>query len=107
MRRAIRPSGSCHRAHAPRYRPSYGSWRSRQFGTWAQGAEDVAHHQDHQEARCPGRAGAEHSAVIEADVGAGRRAIKAGQLKIYRAGRQIMIDESDLVDYISLQKLKW
>jgi excisionase family DNA binding protein len=29
-----------------------------------------------------------------------RRAIKAGCLKIYRAGRQIMIDESDLVDYL-------
>jgi excisionase family DNA binding protein len=36
-----------------------------------------------------------------------RRAIKAGQLKIYRAGRQIRIDESDLVNYLSLQELKW
>ena len=36
-----------------------------------------------------------------------RRAIKAGCLKIYRAGRQIRIDESDLVDYLSLQDLKW
>jgi excisionase family DNA binding protein len=36
-----------------------------------------------------------------------RRAIKAGQLKIYRAGRQIRIDESDLVNYLSLEELKW
>jgi excisionase family DNA binding protein len=36
-----------------------------------------------------------------------RRWIKAGQLKIYRAGRQIRIDEFDLVDYLSLQELKW
>ena len=31
-----------------------------------------------------------------------RRAIKAGHLKIYRAGRQIRIDETDLVQYLSL-----
>ena len=36
-----------------------------------------------------------------------RRAIKAGCLKIYRAGRQIRIDESDLVKYLSLETLKW
>jgi excisionase family DNA binding protein len=30
-----------------------------------------------------------------------RRWIKTGSLKIYRAGRQIRIDENDLVDYIS------
>jgi excisionase family DNA binding protein len=30
-----------------------------------------------------------------------RRAIKAGELKFYRAGRQIRIDESDLVNYLS------
>jgi excisionase family DNA binding protein len=30
-----------------------------------------------------------------------RRAIKAGHLKSYRAGRQIRIDESDLVHYLS------
>jgi excisionase family DNA binding protein len=30
-----------------------------------------------------------------------RRTIRAGQLKVYRAGRQIRIDESDLVDYLS------
>ena len=35
-----------------------------------------------------------------------RRWIKAGLLKIYRAGRQIRIDESDLVNYLSLQDLK-
>ena len=36
-----------------------------------------------------------------------RRAIKAGRLKIYRIGRQIRIDESDLVNYLSLEELKW
>jgi excisionase family DNA binding protein len=30
-----------------------------------------------------------------------RRMIKAGNLKIYRMGRQIRIDESDLVDCLS------
>ena len=30
-----------------------------------------------------------------------RRAIKAGHLKTYRAGRQIRIDETDLVQYLS------
>jgi len=30
-----------------------------------------------------------------------RRAIKAGHLKFYRAGRQIRIDEADLVQYLS------
>ena len=30
-----------------------------------------------------------------------RRALKAGHLKFYRAGRQIRIDESDLVNYLS------
>jgi excisionase family DNA binding protein len=32
-----------------------------------------------------------------------RRWIKAGLLKIYRAGRQIRIDESDLVSFLSSQ----
>jgi excisionase family DNA binding protein len=36
-----------------------------------------------------------------------RRAIKAGDLKTYRIGRQIRIDESDLVNYLSSQCLKW
>jgi excisionase family DNA binding protein len=31
-----------------------------------------------------------------------RRAIKAGHLKTYRAGRQIRIDEADLVHYLSV-----
>ena len=31
-----------------------------------------------------------------------RRAIKAGHLKTYRAGRQLRIDETDLVQYLSL-----
>ena len=31
-----------------------------------------------------------------------RRAIKGGCLKTYRAGRQIRIDEADLVQYLSL-----
>jgi excisionase family DNA binding protein len=30
-----------------------------------------------------------------------RRSLKAGRLKFYRAGRQIRIDESDLVNYLS------
>ena len=30
-----------------------------------------------------------------------RRGMKAGHLKFYRAGRQIRIDESDLVNYLS------
>jgi excisionase family DNA binding protein len=30
-----------------------------------------------------------------------RRAIKAGHLKTYRAGRQIRINETDLVQYLS------
>jgi excisionase family DNA binding protein len=30
-----------------------------------------------------------------------RRAMKAGHIKFYRAGRQIRIDESDLVNYLS------
>jgi excisionase family DNA binding protein len=30
-----------------------------------------------------------------------RRLIKAGKLKVYRVGRQIRIDESDLIDIIS------
>jgi excisionase family DNA binding protein len=30
-----------------------------------------------------------------------RRAIKAGRLKTYRAGRQIRIDEIDLVEFLS------
>ena len=30
-----------------------------------------------------------------------RRAMKAGRLKFYRAGRQLRIDESDLVNYLS------
>jgi excisionase family DNA binding protein len=32
-----------------------------------------------------------------------RRWIKAGYLKVYRAGRQIRIDESDLVHFLSSQ----
>jgi excisionase family DNA binding protein len=32
-----------------------------------------------------------------------RRGIKAGNLKTYRMGRQIRIDESDLVNYLSLK----
>jgi excisionase family DNA binding protein len=35
-----------------------------------------------------------------------RRWIKAGILKIYRAGRQTRIDESDLVHFLSLPDLK-
>ena len=31
-----------------------------------------------------------------------RRWIKSGRLKIYRGGRQIRIDESDLVDFLSV-----
>ena len=30
-----------------------------------------------------------------------RRAMKAGRLKFYRAGRQIRIDEADLVEFLS------
>ena len=30
-----------------------------------------------------------------------RRAIKSGHLQIYRAGRQIRIDEADLIKYLS------
>lgn len=30
-----------------------------------------------------------------------RRAIKSGHLQIYRAGRQIRIDESHLIEYLS------
>jgi excisionase family DNA binding protein len=30
-----------------------------------------------------------------------RRAIKAGELKTYRAGRQIRIDEADLIEWLS------
>jgi excisionase family DNA binding protein len=30
-----------------------------------------------------------------------RRAIKAGHLQIYRAGKQIRIDEADLIKYLS------
>jgi excisionase family DNA binding protein len=36
-----------------------------------------------------------------------RRWIKAGMLKIYRAGRQIRINESDLVKFLSSEDLKW
>ena len=36
-----------------------------------------------------------------------RRAIKAGELKAYRAGRQLRIDESDLVHWLSPDKLEW
>lgn len=36
-----------------------------------------------------------------------RRLIKAGKLKTYRMGRQIRIDESDLVHYLSSQEMKW
>ena len=32
-----------------------------------------------------------------------RRWIKAGHIKIYRAGRQIRIDESDLIRFLSVQ----
>ena len=36
-----------------------------------------------------------------------RRWIKSGDLKIYRAGRQIRIDESDLVNFLGPQELQW
>jgi excisionase family DNA binding protein len=36
-----------------------------------------------------------------------RRWIRTGRLKIYRAGRQIRINEADLVDLLSPQELKW
>jgi excisionase family DNA binding protein len=36
-----------------------------------------------------------------------RRLIKAGNLKTYRVGRQIRIDESDLIANITPQELKW
>lgn len=36
-----------------------------------------------------------------------RRWIKAGHLKIYRAGRQIRIDEDDLIYFLSSPDLKW
>jgi excisionase family DNA binding protein len=36
-----------------------------------------------------------------------RRLIKAGDLKIYRVGRQIRIDESDLIANITPKELKW
>ena len=36
-----------------------------------------------------------------------RRWVKAGYLKIYRAGRQVRIGESDLVNLLSSQDLKW
>jgi excisionase family DNA binding protein len=36
-----------------------------------------------------------------------RRLIKAGDLKTYRVGRQIRIDESDLIANITPQELKW
>ena len=35
-----------------------------------------------------------------------RRWIKSGRLKFYRGGRQIRIDESDLVDFLSCDVLK-
>jgi excisionase family DNA binding protein len=36
-----------------------------------------------------------------------RRLIKAGDLRTYRVGRQIRIDESDLIANITPQELKW
>jgi excisionase family DNA binding protein len=36
-----------------------------------------------------------------------RRLIKAGDLKAYRVGRQIRIDESDLIANITPKELKW
>jgi excisionase family DNA binding protein len=36
-----------------------------------------------------------------------RRLIKAGDLKTYRVGRQIRIDESDLIANITPRELKW
>lgn len=36
-----------------------------------------------------------------------RRWIKAGFLKTYRAGRQIRIDEADLISFLSSSNLKW
>jgi excisionase family DNA binding protein len=36
-----------------------------------------------------------------------RRWIKAGHLKVYRAGRQIRIDEADLIANVTQQELTW
>jgi len=36
-----------------------------------------------------------------------RRLIKAGKLKTYRVGRQIRIDERDLIAHITPEELKW
>lgn len=36
-----------------------------------------------------------------------RRWVKAGDLRIYRAGRQIRINENDLIDFLSAGTLKW
>jgi excisionase family DNA binding protein len=47
---------------------------------------------------------AQYSGVSRTTV---RRWIKAGELKIYRAGRQIRINEQDLVEFLSGETLKW
>jgi excisionase family DNA binding protein len=36
-----------------------------------------------------------------------RRLIKSGKLKSYRVGRQIRIDERDLIAHMTPQELKW
>ena len=36
-----------------------------------------------------------------------RRLIKAGKLKTYRVGRQIRIDQTDLIAHITAEELKW
>jgi excisionase family DNA binding protein len=48
----------------------------------------------------------EAAAFAKVSIQTVRRWIKAGLLKIYRAGRQIRINEFDLVDMLSSQELK-
>jgi excisionase family DNA binding protein len=36
-----------------------------------------------------------------------RRLIKARELKVYRLGKQIRIDQADLIDLMSRHQLKW
>jgi excisionase family DNA binding protein len=48
----------------------------------------------------------EAAAIAKISTQTVRRMIKRGDLKIYRAGHQIRIDRSDLVDCISLQELQ-
>lgn len=50
------------------------------------------------------REAAEYAKVSEQTI---RRWIKEGRLKVYRAGRQIRIDESDLIECLSSHELKW